>query len=533
MRPTIEKNDIIASFFDLFGSVCYFLPMFRKESLILAALILVKAILMVELILRGPIGLGPDEAQYWTWSQNLDWGYYSKPPGIAWQIWLGTQLFGSNPLGVRFFSILIGSLLPILIYVTAQRSSVSPKWALCGAVAFALSPMGILSSLFAITDGGMLLFWTACLAYLGPSLFEKKTPNYLIVGFLIGCGALFKWPIYFLWILLLVCWPFHRWMVSSQALLGLGISLLGLLPSVYWNSQHDFATFRHVFSTVSGGHGRGSGLFAGNPLEFIGSQLAIASPILFILICAALFLAFRRYRQISPPIQFFALATAVILLGGFGMSLFMKMQGNWPIAAYPSAFVLLSWFIQDNSKAYRWTVAGVALSVALTLAAFAIPTLQEQSITGQIPYKVNPFRHNIGWGQLDSALTKAGYHPAADALISDKYQTVSELSFYGPEQNMAHFFNLMGVRKNQFSYWPKLTSQSGKRCFFVVVENIPQLNDPTLTTNYLERLAPYFGSVRLVEIAPLFLANGSVSKGALIFECLDFKGKYPVDPDLY
>jgi len=27
-----------------------------------------------------------DEAQYWFWSQNLDFGYYSKPPMIAWFI---------------------------------------------------------------------------------------------------------------------------------------------------------------------------------------------------------------------------------------------------------------------------------------------------------------------------------------------------------------------------------------------------------------------------------------------------------------
>ena len=25
-----------------------------------------------------------DEAQYWLWGQNLDFGYYSKPPMIAW-----------------------------------------------------------------------------------------------------------------------------------------------------------------------------------------------------------------------------------------------------------------------------------------------------------------------------------------------------------------------------------------------------------------------------------------------------------------
>ena len=33
-----------------------------------------------------------DEAQYWLWSQHLDFGYYSKPPMIAWVIRAATAL---------------------------------------------------------------------------------------------------------------------------------------------------------------------------------------------------------------------------------------------------------------------------------------------------------------------------------------------------------------------------------------------------------------------------------------------------------
>jgi hypothetical protein len=32
-----------------------------------------------------------DEAQYWTWAQQLQWGYYSKPPVIAALIALTTS----------------------------------------------------------------------------------------------------------------------------------------------------------------------------------------------------------------------------------------------------------------------------------------------------------------------------------------------------------------------------------------------------------------------------------------------------------
>ena len=30
------------------------------------------------------LDLYPDEAQYWTWSRDLAFGYFSKPPVIAW-----------------------------------------------------------------------------------------------------------------------------------------------------------------------------------------------------------------------------------------------------------------------------------------------------------------------------------------------------------------------------------------------------------------------------------------------------------------
>ena len=50
---------------------------------------------------RLGITLYVDEAQYWTWAQQLDWGYFSKPPGIAALIWLSTALFGDGIVGVN------------------------------------------------------------------------------------------------------------------------------------------------------------------------------------------------------------------------------------------------------------------------------------------------------------------------------------------------------------------------------------------------------------------------------------------------
>ena len=37
-----------------------------------------------------------DEAQYWLWGQELDFGYYSKPPMIGWLLRGVTELAGSD-----------------------------------------------------------------------------------------------------------------------------------------------------------------------------------------------------------------------------------------------------------------------------------------------------------------------------------------------------------------------------------------------------------------------------------------------------
>ena len=57
-----------------------------------AALLLTAGLTLARLIalFRTPLELYPDEAQYWLWSRTLSFGYYSKPPIIAWAIWAST-----------------------------------------------------------------------------------------------------------------------------------------------------------------------------------------------------------------------------------------------------------------------------------------------------------------------------------------------------------------------------------------------------------------------------------------------------------
>ena len=64
------------------------------------------ALLMITLlrsaaVITTPLELGVDEAQYWLWSQTPDFGYFTKPPLIAWIIGLAHWIFGHHTWAVR------------------------------------------------------------------------------------------------------------------------------------------------------------------------------------------------------------------------------------------------------------------------------------------------------------------------------------------------------------------------------------------------------------------------------------------------
>lgn len=508
----------------------------------LVILLCVKAAAMVFVILYAGIGLGPDEAQYWTWSQQLDWGYYSKPPGIAWQNWLGTHLFGNTELGVRSMALLIGFITPLLVYATAKACRLAPSTCFWTSVAMAFSPLGIMSSFLAITDGGMILFWAASCAYIARCIERVETPNYFLLGLLILCGALFKWPMYLFWMLTIGTWWLYPHMISWRIIIGIVISLLALVPSVYWNASHDWVTFRHVWATIAGGHApkTANAASTGNFLEYIGAQALLVSPILFVLFLIGLWKLFfeKGIRQKPRGVVFCGLISLVVLGIASSMSLFMKIQGNWGIFAYPTAFVVIGWYASEMSAAAKkWLLGGIALSIILCGITFSIPYLQSNNVSKiTFPHKINPFRHNMGWEALQRELKAVGYNPQHDFLFGDKYQIASILSFYGEAQKRAYFLNISGTRKNQFSFWPGMEQeQQGQRGFFVVTENAPKLATEAseITNRYQKLLEPYFEQVRFLGMKPLFYANGEVAKGAFIFECVSYSGKVPLDPHLF
>ena len=95
----------------------------KSFSLLSAPLVFIFLIsitcLRIYSLYTSPIELSVDEAQYWDWSRNIEFGYFTKPPIIAWVIALSTTIFGNEEWAVRLCSPLIHLLIAIVLWGTS------------------------------------------------------------------------------------------------------------------------------------------------------------------------------------------------------------------------------------------------------------------------------------------------------------------------------------------------------------------------------------------------------------------------------
>lgn len=505
----------------------YFAPQSRAHYLSwLFVLLTLKAVWAFYEISSGYINLDPDEAQYWTWSRNLDFGFYSKPPGIAWQIWLGCKLFGQTELGIRSMSVLISLLTSLAIYYGAIKAKLSERIAFFSALIFAFCPIGMMGTFAATTDGGFILFWSLALYPMMEAFAEKKAPNYLLISLFILCGALFKWPIYLLWMPIVLSCFFCRYLYHKALWQGMALSLAGLVPSIVWNSLHGWPTFRHVFTQTTTTATRG------NFWEFFGAQFAVLSPIFFILMLLAILEVMRQRKTVSSALKYCAFTTAFILGSFLFLSSLKKVQANWALFAYPTSTFLIAWYcLEALQKGSKWLLRGFGFSLLMVFGISSVPLLQDKNILPQkvLPFKANPFQRAVGWKNLHQALLEIDYEDT-NFLFADSYQLSSILSFYGPVLKRQYFLNTNNRRQNQFCFWPSMAEEKkGQTGYYVWEKRSKDFSKDIENEEKIvkDKLSHYFENIELVKVVPMFKTGDTIVKGALIFKCTQYNGKEP------
>ncbi len=229
------------------------------------------------------ISLFFDEAQYWDWSQHLDWGYFSKPPVIAGLIWLSTELFGSGVLGVKVLTMVLYPISAICMVGLARAlwpTSSGVRTGIVAAALFMTIPTVGLMGMFASTDAPLILCWTLAAWALWRAQVTDRMGYWVALGVVCGVGLMSKYTmaafaVTALWTL----WGVHG---PRRGVMRLGpwvaalIALVLLSPNLYWNASHDFPTMAHTVELTAQSNRKGGIL---PTLEFLAGQVAMLGPI--------------------------------------------------------------------------------------------------------------------------------------------------------------------------------------------------------------------------------------------------------------
>jgi dolichol-phosphate mannosyltransferase len=187
-----------------------------------------------------------DEAYYWFYSQNVDLAFLDHPPLVAWLNWVGTQLFGNTPGGVRIGAIACGLIALAYVYRLALAVSGRREVALGAVLLGCALPAFFLSGFLMTPDAPLVAAWAAGLFYLHRALVLGDARAWWGVGLAMGLGMLAKYPIVLLAAgaagFLLTDSAARRWLARPQPYLAVLLAAALFSPVLIWNA-HDWASF--------------------------------------------------------------------------------------------------------------------------------------------------------------------------------------------------------------------------------------------------------------------------------------------------
>jgi 4-amino-4-deoxy-L-arabinose transferase-like glycosyltransferase len=400
-----------------------------------AALLLTAGLTLARLIalFRTPLELYPDEAQYWLWSRAPAFGYYSKPPMVAWAIWASTAFGGDTEPWVRLPAVLFQGVATLTVFAIGRRLYGS-RTALAAAALYALTPAIQLSATVVATDAPLLAFIGLVIwAYvsLQGAQGARRLPLAAALGAALGLAFLSKYAAVYALIgmgLHAAVSPAARrsWSPATMAL-GLGTFLAVLGPNLAWNAAHGFATLQH---TAAVAHWTGHGLFNVAGLgEFLGAQFAVFGPIPFaVLIAGAGLLAWRR-RLESPDVLLLCFTAPPIAMVA-AQALISRANANWSGASYlPGAILVAAWLLRWRAR--RLLVAALAIQ-AVVAAGFLAMVLKPglADALGQ----ANSLKRARGWDQSADIVVRRAREAAPGGLtaiaVNNRFLYYS-LAYYG------------------------------------------------------------------------------------------------------
>lgn len=374
-----------------------------------------------------------DEAQYWAWAQSPAFGYFSKPPLLAWII-AGTQkVCGSGEACIRAASPVFYLGTSLVVYATALRLY-GARTAFWAALCLALGTGVVFSSRIISTDVPLLFAWAVAIYAYVRLLDEKDWRWAVVLGVATGVGMLAKYAMaYVVFSVLLSAWfdPRARDLLRHRLLwIAAAIAGLILLPNIVWVATHDFVTLKHTGDNIGGP--AGIGFRPLNALTFLLSQFGVFGPIVFGVFLAALIRPMPVAPQPADRIMIaFALPPIVIVAVN---GIFNHANANWAAPAAIS-ITILSVAILVRLDASRWLKATVAIGLA---AQVLLPVADAFANKISLSFLAKPdiYARTVGWRGLSDGVVQTAKASGAAAIVADQREVTASLIYYARKSGL-------------------------------------------------------------------------------------------------
>jgi 4-amino-4-deoxy-L-arabinose transferase-like glycosyltransferase len=354
--------------------------------------------------------LSVDEAYYFAWSSTPDWGYWTKPPLIAWAIGAADAVCGPAAACVRSVGVLSFSLSSWLVYVLARRMQLDARLALAAALGFATLPLTTFYGLVASTDALLLLCWVLAMLCLWQAI---QRPGQLVpwlgLGLFAGLGLLAKYSMVVLapcvaLVLLHPDWRRH-WRTPGPYLAAL-LALAVFAPNLWWNLTHGMPTLHH---TADISRGEAYSLKPGSMLGFLGEQWVVGNVVL----ASAFVIWLLRSRWWREPLSWFWACLSVPMLAVIALqALLSRANANWAAPAHV-AMTLVGVSVLWQGRRHVWMAVALAFNLLFAILLYHGQTLVREPLGLSASWRTDPYWALRNW---------PGVHEQTQALLAEAGQ---------------------------------------------------------------------------------------------------------------
>ncbi len=433
----------------------------RTNFATLLTIVIIIQLYRLYLLLNFQYDLYVDEAYYWGWSKDLAFGYYSKPPMIAWTIAIFTQICGDTLFCIKLPSILIYPITTLFIYLIAKKLF-DTKVAFWSGVAFITLPAVSMSSFIISTDVLLLLFWAIALYFFLQAIETDKWSHWLAAAVAAGLGLLTKYTMIIFIISVffyLAISQYRQHLQNPKLYITAFIAALIYIPNLVWNYYNHFITFVHT-QHISKIHSK-SHFHFDKLLEFWAAQMAVFGPIFFLIFFYLLVRPIKdeRFKVLYTfALPFFAIISLQAFLS--------RALANWAAPTYVAATILVvGYLLVKNYK--KLLYIAISINILLALLFYNYERLLH-ILHIPLTSKNDPFKRVRGFSKLATKLQHYYEHYKDATLLFDDRTTAAEMIFYlNPHPFDARYFNSSCTIGNQYALKHDLQEAHAKKFLFI------------------------------------------------------------------